>query len=768
LITTIYIGTEKLDLFEEDNIQVVDSVVDISDITKNNTSFTKTFTVPASDANNKTFKHYYDANIDNSFDSRTKQAGRIELDGMPFKLGKFTLRKVSVKKNVPTSYTINFTGNLVDIKTKVKKDELSKLDLSAYDHAHDSANVSTGLSSSLSSGAVIYPLMAKKQYYFDSVSDNTQTEILSNISFDGGADTGVVWSDLRPAIKVISIIEAIETDYNLTFSRDFFGTTEFTDLFLWLNNSSSRTLVGNRQLVSFQTNGVDTYMNVSTNVGTYPMSYGGAGGFVYFKLELQITPNVSSNSIEYSILMYRDGELIRETTHTGADTQSTLIYPEGSGTSSAQVYYEVRANQDFTYTSRIRQIKRINIVSQTPEDNLGASQTITTTFVVSDNIPKIKIIDFIRGLMQAYKLVLIAENDGTIFVDTLNNYYADGTTYDITKYTDFESFEAERGKILNEISLKFQEPTTIGNVQFLENTGASYGDEEVILTDDGTADGELLDGDALTVELPFEQIVYERLTDQTGNAETNIQYARITDHELNPVSPKPHLFYNVNNSLGTKTIGFISDTGNQTEKATANVPSHTNTFLDPVYSTIFGSEQNEYSGDTIINTLYKRHYENFILSIFNIKKRTFKYKAWLPLGIILKLKLNDVLKIKGNYYRPTKNTYNITTGEVGLELVNTFDNKVNSFRTNTNLISKDFTAGTVTLTINNSLGASSSKSDIGSGTGWLTVSTLSATPNTFYLAFTKNTTDPVRSMLVTFTQATTGATVEVLVNQYLE
>ena len=245
MIAKIYIGYDRVDLFKDENIEVVSSVLDINDITKNTTTYSKTFTVPASDINNKLFKHWYDANIDNSFDSRIKVDGRIDLDDVPFRIGKWRLSKVSVKKGKPSSYTINFFGNLTDVKKKAKNKELSDLDLSAYDHDYDSTQVLAGLTTSLSAGAVVYTPMVKKQYYFNTAADNTQQETLANIAKLGGTGTGIIWNDLRPSLRLINIIEAIEAappvapatkgGLGVTFSRDFFGTTEFNNLFLWMN-----------------------------------------------------------------------------------------------------------------------------------------------------------------------------------------------------------------------------------------------------------------------------------------------------------------------------------------------------------------------------------------------------------------------------------------------------------------------------------------------------------------------------------------------------
>ena len=129
MITRIYIGAQRLDLYEDESIDINSSINDASDISKTTTDYSKSFTVPASKVNNKLFKHYYNANLDNSFDARTKVEGRVELYNVPYKLGKFRLLKVNVKKGKPESYTVNFVGNLVDIKKKVGKDLLSSLDL---------------------------------------------------------------------------------------------------------------------------------------------------------------------------------------------------------------------------------------------------------------------------------------------------------------------------------------------------------------------------------------------------------------------------------------------------------------------------------------------------------------------------------------------------------------------------------------------------------------------------------------------------------------
>jgi len=208
MFVKIYIGNDRLDLFKDESIEVTSSVANINDITKNTTDYSMGFTVPATHNNNRIFKHYYDANIDNSFDARIKHTGRIELDGLPFKFGKWKLNKVSVKQGRPYAYTINFFGNLVSLKDKLKNYELKDLNLSAYNHTYNSANVKTGLTSSLFSGAVVYNLFTKKQLYYRSGSENINTATLANIAFTGGSNTGVNYDLLRPSIQLLKVLQA--------------------------------------------------------------------------------------------------------------------------------------------------------------------------------------------------------------------------------------------------------------------------------------------------------------------------------------------------------------------------------------------------------------------------------------------------------------------------------------------------------------------------------------------------------------------------------
>ena len=55
----LYIEDQRVDLFSDETIEVTSTIQDFRDISKVFTDFSMPFTVPASNTNNKIFKHFY-------------------------------------------------------------------------------------------------------------------------------------------------------------------------------------------------------------------------------------------------------------------------------------------------------------------------------------------------------------------------------------------------------------------------------------------------------------------------------------------------------------------------------------------------------------------------------------------------------------------------------------------------------------------------------------------------------------------------------------
>ena len=114
IVVGIYIYDEnndarRVELFSDEKISVSSSVQNIADISKVFTDFSQSFTVPASPHNNAIFKHWYENDVDNGYDARLRKNGFIELDTIPFRIGKFQLEKAQFKNGNIDNYQITFS-----------------------------------------------------------------------------------------------------------------------------------------------------------------------------------------------------------------------------------------------------------------------------------------------------------------------------------------------------------------------------------------------------------------------------------------------------------------------------------------------------------------------------------------------------------------------------------------------------------------------------------------------------------------------------------
>ena len=107
MVVQLYIQGQRVELFGDETISITDTIQDVRDIQKVFTSFSQSFSVPASKTNNKIFKHYYNSEITNTFDGRKKVSATIEVDYFPFKKGKLRLEGVDMRGNKAYAYRVD-------------------------------------------------------------------------------------------------------------------------------------------------------------------------------------------------------------------------------------------------------------------------------------------------------------------------------------------------------------------------------------------------------------------------------------------------------------------------------------------------------------------------------------------------------------------------------------------------------------------------------------------------------------------------------------
>ena len=208
----IYVGSTRLDLFKDETIKLTQSLKNINKVDKIFTEFTQTFSVPASSTNNILFEHYYNFNIVEGFDARRKQPASIELNYIPFKTGLMRLDGVDLKNNKAYAYRITFFGETVNLKDLLGTNQIDSLDLDTYNTTYESSTVLAAMSVNPETEDLVVPLISHTNPIF--YNSSSVVSGTNNMYYELNSGAGVFYSDLKYALRVETIVNAIYFFFN--------------------------------------------------------------------------------------------------------------------------------------------------------------------------------------------------------------------------------------------------------------------------------------------------------------------------------------------------------------------------------------------------------------------------------------------------------------------------------------------------------------------------------------------------------------------------
>jgi len=670
-IIQLYIEGQRVDMFKDESVSITQSIQNVKDIGKIFTDFTKTFSVPASKVNNKIFKHYYNFDIIGGFDARIKKDANIELNNLPFRNGKIKLEGVDLKNNAPHTYRITFFGSTVTLKDLLGEDKLQSLDLTDHDKVYSNTDVRSALSFDPENEDVIVPLISQKRLFYDSGSHTDSGQ--GNLYYDTGHTQdlhGVLWSDLKYAIRVDAILQAIKNKYNLTFSNDFLNSSNehYYNLFMWLHRKKGavENLTGvNQSIINGWTGTIGDYDDTLTKMAssTTLRVAGFPPEYLAYSLDLN-----STTTSTYKVSLQRNGI---EVFNTGNVTNSVTIDQSDFDIEQGDYTVYIESDTDITFTL-IRWDIEYRVAQGEPLATATYSiapysHTSFFAFAISQQIPEMKTIDFLTGIFKMFNLTaFVDKNTDDIIVKTLDDFYSDGNSYDITKYVDVNKSSVNIALPYKEINFYHDDTKTFLASKHNQLFGKVWGKESYI-------GGEKLDGSIYNVKTPFAQLKYERLVNIANGVNTTVQVGYFVDDNKEDYFGKPLLFYPIRQSTNTTTISFLTDETTHVQQTVYNIPSNSIALARSTSkkNMNFFAETNEYTGGgDFTDTLFEMYYKNYITSVFNPKNRISKVTAYLPLRILLNYSLADRFIINGNSYKINSITTNLENGKSELELLN--------------------------------------------------------------------------------------------------
>ena len=697
----IYINDERVEMFDFESVTITDTIKDVRDVSKIFTEYSQTFSLPASKSNNKIFKHYYNSDIVNSFDSRVRVPAKIELNSIPFKDGYIQLEGVDLRNNKAQTYRVTFFGNTVSLKDLLGDDLLSSLswldNFSSKENGLELSNSMSDIKDYLTNNVnktvdgTVYnnpiqvPLITHTQrLFYDSsanVSDSENVHYHTTSSFNN--KHGVKYNELKYALRINLIIKAIEEKYGLSFSSDFFnnsGNDAFNNLYMWLHRVKGKITSGGQ--VELSVFNVNTFTNNSSNDGSFMnnniLNITDGASFRNQSLALSLTLASGSASIPYSINVFRNGIPTYQASNVvGNIIETPITVSDGSeytieiscgqaiNFTSAEWTYSYRdGNEDFTY-----------------EDYFSNAFSITIgsfDFGITQQIPKMKVLDFLTAIFKMFNLVAYVEGS-TMVVKDLDTFYANpsnGSPYDITKYVDVNSSQVNSVLPFREVVFGYEGLGTFLAKRHNELFNEEWGTEEY-----KTEESSIFTGGIYKYKIPFEHMKFERLIDIDATADpsfpvTDIQWGFCVDDNQDSYIGKPLVFYL---SRETADISFVDAVNSSTNVATSRVkienyfaPANSDLSQSQVedrQSINFSPEEDEWELTSTDETLFNNYHKNYISSVFNKSNRLTKITAYLPLRILHKYTLADRFLVAGKSYKINSIETDFYTGKSEIELL---------------------------------------------------------------------------------------------------
>jgi hypothetical protein len=706
----IYVNGFRLDIFDDEEISINLSVQNVQDISKVFTDFTQGFTIPASPRNNEILQHYYNANITssvittevggspvwnsigitwntfntvwnagatttsaaNTFDGRLRQPARIEINSLPFRTGVIEVENVQLKGTEPYAYTLTFYGEVVTLTDLFGEDYLYDVDFSAYDHPYTDEAIYDRLTTD-THAPLFYPLCSPvKNWYYQS-EGGAGADNVNNIAYrtggggEGSQDRrGIRYFELKPALKVYTILENIATKYGITFTGTFVNSVPFQDLSLWLHRKEGYMYQNQPNAVTYQK------INFQTRTGThfdldndtFDITADGKYNFTVF---------VNTLSVEANVGLFVNGAY-RSSVVLPTIAAGNLVSLQGFDCRAGdRVSLRIKPNQNSTaltyrFTSWQATLFPSTIIGTA---SMSSSATITATVRVSELMPEIKIKDFVAGVLKMYNMVIVPTTTNTFLLQPLEDWYAAGTDKDFQDYLDITEYTIDRPPLYKEIEFKYQPTEQILGFQYQQTNNVGFGDLNTTFT---------FDGEELLIEVPFECPLFERLTDRHDDTLTNVLvYKSITsdaneDGTFNPYLGAPILFYGYfdNYDLSENPIGFVNLDGTHERVDIAWYSNTSNRYSSAAASNsiCFGGDIDPFHFESVTQSLYFNEYFNYITDLYAKSRRVYNVEAVLPIGKIITLNLQNAIIWNNTKYLINNVSLNMTTGKATFELLN--------------------------------------------------------------------------------------------------
>lgn len=431
-----------LDLYPTDPIRMTLRVQDVMEPTVAASSFSQSFRIPNTQINGRFFQAAFNVNA-TYYDPSKKAQAYINLNGELFSAGCIQLMNVFFNDNEQKiEYEITFFGDTSDFASQIgitNQGFLNNLDFTKYGHEKNYDNIvkswnaspTGGLAGNASQpGDILYPLIEWGYTYSGSGSNTVPNIPTLSIGATGtsftNSDSPLKQSQMKPCLRLKAIWDSIFETTEYTYSSAFLESEEFTRLYV-VADSVARAEVTQGIFFKGVNNGgkifgnkirldapavIDLASNYDFNTQVFKV---GVDGVYSFKFSANYNFRFGAPA-DNSYLTFALRDLAGNTINSNI-AYFTDLNPGELPNGYIEAYSEI----GFTFTAGTQFYFSITTFLPSGADILWDTITIESFEVPPASQidmknyfpPNIKQIDFMRSIIQQFKLVFVPDREKT-------------------------------------------------------------------------------------------------------------------------------------------------------------------------------------------------------------------------------------------------------------------------------------------------------------------------------------------------------------------
>lgn len=672
------VGKDFFEVFNDEAVTYVKKVQDFSKIDNSFGDFTFSFNIPASPKNLDLLDFYNVPEYLNALNPFTTIEAEMWVNGQKFSSGSLRVVQYAYENLEPTQINIQYLAegnNLKNALTNTAGDPVKLFQLADNWNGYEHSLTRTTALSYLSGGNVLnsvgantglkYP-MASQTYAWS--YNSAPMDDYRQIALAGD---GILNTELRPAIKVSTVVDEIFSYAGFAYDIAFDIEDYYDALWMWVangktyeSNELSYTVAANYvKAVRLEPLAVNTltFPNITkdelnlldTTTGNITIAEAGT-----YTLKLVLNAGSLTSSVEWRYLI------------NGAPS-SWAVPPSSSQFSTSLVGLSVNDTVSVQVRNALQPLG-FNIISSIDFDN--GNVLPSDLMSLSAFMPDITCTDFLLGLLRSFNAVMYWDESLQMYIiDHRNNWIDSGLEYDISDNVDTSSGTLAPPEFFKSFSLKWKDAKDYLNETFLENSdGRQYGSTSFGL--------DYKYGDEYEQENTFTNTLWQEVVsfDSSGGIVVGSHSTIPSFQSVNPKEQDPGvrlMYYNGTKSTQPYTV---ADSTGKDLVGSNTINNFQNVLIADDLMISYNAEY-DYDLNTLnipANNYYTKFYSNYVSLIYAPTTRRYTKSAYLTLPQILDIQVNDTLVINGKRYLINEMRVNFLTGKVDFSLIDKLDFEV--------------------------------------------------------------------------------------------